>query len=131
MIYEDEKDYIMRIIKEMARVLFSLMLGKEYKQVELPPENKYSVSGAGLDDLKAMIDQGKINEAENKLLENIDYSNKTEAAAAIFFYEYISEKDENFLKDHNYTLEEAQEGLKQFAENAGYGAYIRQLFEGR
>lgn len=58
MIYEEEKDYIMRIIKEMARVLF---------------------------------------------------------------YEYVSEKGEDFLKVHNYSLEEAYEGMKQLAENAGYG----------
>lgn len=29
MSYSDEKDYIMRIIKEMVRVLCSLMLGKQ------------------------------------------------------------------------------------------------------
>ena len=28
MYFTDEKDYIMRMIKEMVRVLFSLMLGK-------------------------------------------------------------------------------------------------------
>ena len=31
----DEKDYIMRMIKEMVRVLFSLMFGKKYVSVEL------------------------------------------------------------------------------------------------
>ena len=41
MLYEDEKDYIMRMIKEMVRVLFSLMLGKQYTQVELPGENRF------------------------------------------------------------------------------------------
>lgn len=39
--FNDEKDYIMRIIKEMVRVLFSLMSGKQYKSVELPEENKW------------------------------------------------------------------------------------------
>ena len=29
MIFKDEKDYIMRIVKEMVRVLFSLMFGKK------------------------------------------------------------------------------------------------------
>lgn len=28
MLYEEEKDYIMRIIKEMIRVLISVLLGK-------------------------------------------------------------------------------------------------------
>ena len=59
--YEDEKDYIMRMIKEMVRVLFSLMLGKHYTQVELPKENKYSVAGTGLDEFRAMVDRGEVN----------------------------------------------------------------------
>ena len=39
MYFTDEKDYIMRMIKEMVRVLFSLICGKKYVSVEL--ENKY------------------------------------------------------------------------------------------
>ena len=45
MTFDDEKDYIMRIIKEMARVLFSLMLGKMYGAVEMERDNGYEVSG--------------------------------------------------------------------------------------
>lgn len=127
MVYEDEKDYIMRIIKEMARVLFSLLLGKDYKQVEFPQENKYSVAGKGLLDLKSMVDQGHINEAENMLLENIDYGSREELVTAILFYEYVSEKEEDFLEKHNYSLEEAVDGLKQLAECAGYGNFISDL----
>ncbi len=76
--YLDEKDYIMRMIKEMVRVLFSLMLGKKYVSVELPDENKYNVSGKGLDDFLRMVDYGQINEAENMLLENLDYDSREE-----------------------------------------------------
>ena len=91
MIYEEESDYIMRMIKEAARVLFSLIFGKKYTQIELPKENKFSVSGSSLDDLTELVDQGKINEAENILLENLDYENPEELAAAVLFYEYVSE----------------------------------------
>ena len=51
-----KKDYIMRMIKEMVRVLFSLAFGKEYVSVELEKENKYEVSGKKFLD---MIDLGK------------------------------------------------------------------------
>ena len=127
MIYEEEADYIMRMIKEMARVLFSLMLGKKYTQVELPKENKFSVSGSSLDDLTELVDQGKINEAENILLENLDYENPEELAAAVLFYEYVSEKGQEFLQAHDYSLEEAAEGIKQIAEYAGYGALLGEI----
>ena len=43
--FTDEKDYIMRMIKEMVRVLFSLAFGQKYVSVELEKENKYEVSG--------------------------------------------------------------------------------------
>lgn len=118
--YDDEKDYIMRMIKETARILFSLMLGKQYVQVELPEENKFDVSGAKLDKYIAMIDAGKINEAENLLLENIDYANRGETAAAVHFYQYIGEKGDAFLREHNYSLEEVYDGLKMLAERTGY-----------
>ncbi len=125
--YEDERDYIMRMIKEVAQVFFSLMLGKQYTQVEMAQENKFSVSGTTLDDLNAMVDHGEINEAENILLENLDYEDKEEVAAAILFYEYVSEKKESFLKEHDYSLQEALDGLKQIAEKSGYGDLILEI----
>lgn len=119
--FNDEKDYIMRMIKEIARVLFSLILGKQYKSVELQSENKYEVSGKALEEFQNMVDQGLVNEAENILLENIDYKNQQEIIAVVLFYQYVSEKDTDFLTSHNYTREEALEGLKKLAEKSGYG----------
>ena len=124
MLYEDEKDYIMRMIKEMVRVLFSLMLGKQYTQVELPGENRFLVSGKNLGDLKEMADQGKINEAENLLLENLDYENKEEVTAAVLFYEYVGQMEDSFLKENGYSLEEVYDGLMQIARNSGYGELV-------
>lgn len=92
----DEKDYIMRLIKEAVRVLFSLMLGKQYNSVELQEANKYEVSGDTLAKYERMVDEGFINEAENILLEGIDYAKKEEVLAAVLFYQYISEKDIDF-----------------------------------
>ncbi|MCX4379036.1 MAG: DUF6483 family protein [Lachnospiraceae bacterium] len=123
----DEKDYIMRIIKEMVSVLFSFILGKQYQSVELPEENKYEVSGKVLEEFKKMVDEGFINEAENILLESIDYTNKSEILTAILFYQYISEKDIEFLEAHNYSKNEALDGIIRLAEKQGYGQ-ISSLF---
>ena len=71
MFTDDEKDYIMRMIKEIARVLASVMLGKKYVQVELPVESKYQISGDKLHHMKTMVDRGEINEAENELSTNM------------------------------------------------------------
>ncbi len=129
MTFNDEEDYIMRIIKEMVRVLFSLMLGKQYKSVELQEENKYEVSGKALEEFKKMINEGFINEAENILLESIDYTQKREVLAAILFYQYISEKDIDFLEAHNYSKEEALDGIRRLAEKQGFGQISSLLIE--
>ena len=118
--FTDEKDYIMRMIKEMVRVLFSLAFGKEYVSVELEKENKYEVSGKNLKYFLDMIDSGQINEAENILLDNIDYTNKEEVMAAALFYQYLSEKDNEFLENNNYTKEEVLSGFKQLLIQSGY-----------
>ena len=118
--FTDEKDYIMRMIKEMVRVLFSLAFGKKYVSVELEKENKYEVSGKNLKNFLNMIDLGHINEAENILLDSIDYTNKNEVMAVALFYQYLSEKDNQFLENNNYTKEEVLSGFKQLLMKSGY-----------
>lgn len=118
--FTDEKDYIMRMIKEMVKVLFSLAFGKKYVSVELEKENKYEVSGKNLKIFLNMIDLGQINEAENILLDSIDYTNKNEVMAVALFYQYLSEKDNQFLENNNYTKEEVLSGFKQLLMKSGY-----------
>ena len=120
MYFTDEKDYIMRMIKEMVRILLSLIYGKKYVSVELEKENKYEVSGKNLKSFLDMIDSGQINEAENILLDNIDYANNDEVMAAALFYQYLSEKDSEFLINNNYTKEEVLSGFKQLLVQSGY-----------
>lgn len=88
--FEDEKDYIMRLIKEM-------------------------------------VDEGNVNEAENILLDGIDYSDRNSVRVAAVFYQYVSEKEEEFLQLHNYSREEALDGMKQLMENAGYGQFYQDI----
>ena len=124
MTFEDEKDYIMRIIKEMVRVLFSLMLGKKYVAVEMERDNGYEVSGRKLDELLDMIDRGDINKAENLLLEKLDYSDNGSVSAAALFYQYLSEKDEDFLIEHDFSKEEVLDGMNRLLQKSGYGDVI-------
>ena len=120
MYFSDEKDYIMRMIKEMVRILFSLIYGKKYVSVELEKENKYEVSGKNLKSFLDMIDSGQINEAENILLDNIDYTNNDDVMSAALFYQYLSEKDSEFLINNNYTKEEVLSGFKQLLVQSEY-----------
>lgn len=112
----DEKSTI--LLGENNAGKTSLIFGKKYVSVEL--ENKYEVSGKNLKDFLDMIDSGKINEAENILLDSIDYTDRNEVMAAALFYQYLSEKDSEFLKNNNYTKEEVMSGFKQLLMQSGY-----------
>lgn len=122
--FQDEQDYIMRMIKEVIRVLVTVALGKTYKQVELDAENKYEVSGGNVNQWKEMVDKGEINEAENLLLDEMDYKSREAVEEAIWFYGYVSEKGEAFLRAHDYSEEEVFDGLQMLAEKSGYGELI-------
>lgn len=127
--FTDEKDYLMRMIKEMVSVLFSLMLGKKYTSVELENEDKFQVSGRPLKDFKAMIDRGQINEAENILLDEMDYTNQDDVITAALFYQYLSEKEESFLQEHQYSKGEILFGAKDLLEKSGYHDLLEILQE--
>lgn len=126
--FEDEKDYIMRIIKEAVSVMFSFLLGKKYVSVEQERQNHYEVSGQDLNGLLEMIDSGKINEAENTLLSRLDYRNKQEVIAAALFYQYLSEQTDAFLTKNRYSKEEVLDGLKQLMKNSGYDGLTDMLY---
>ena len=81
---------------------------------------KQKMSIAGILLLLDMIDSGEINEAENILLDSIDYTDRNEVMAAALFYQYLSEKDSEFLKNNNYTKEEVMSGFKQLLMQSGY-----------
>ena len=127
--FTDEKDYIMRIIKEMIQVLFSLVFGKKYVLAELEKENKYEVSGKKLNVLLDIIDSGQINEAENILLGSINYTSRDEVIAAALFYQFLSEKDSEFLENNNYTKDEVLSGFKQLLIQSGYADLVSQFMD--
>ena len=70
------------------------------------------------------MDCGEINRAENLLLESIDYSDKQSVAAAALFYQYLSEKEEGFLTEHDFSKEEVLDGMNRLLQKSGYGDVI-------
>ncbi len=59
------------------------------------------------------MEQGKINEAENLLFENLDTDNKRYMELALDFYERLNNFEDDFLEENNFSREEIEEGLKE------------------
>ncbi len=118
--FENEKDFIMRQIHEIIKLLIHLILGKNENQAEPSLAAKYNLSDSKHNQIKAMVDCGEINEAENLLFEKLDRADQSSVAELLFLYEYTSQQSSEFLEQHNYSKEEVLEGLQMLAAKTGF-----------
>ena len=121
-----EQDYIMRLIKEMVRALLKLLfnIDTESPTSELLEEKEAKET---LDQLLDMVDDGKINQAENELYELLSQESMTNLEIALLFYSYLNDKEDGFLKEHDYSREEIKMGVKMLASRYGLNN-IAELF---
>lgn len=121
-----EQDYIMRLIKEMVRALLKLLFNIDTKSptAELLEEKEAKET---LDQLLDMVDDGEINQAENELYELLSQESMTNLEIALLFYSYLNDKEEGFLKEHDYSREEIKMGIKMLASRYGLNN-IAELF---
>lgn len=106
-----EQDYIMRVIKEMVRMLLKILfhIDTDAPTAELLGETQERET---LDRLLDLVDDGKINEAENRIFELTSDGNMSSLETAILFYSYLNDKTDDFLKEHDFSRDEIQAGLK-------------------
>lgn len=69
--------------------------------------------------LLSLINQGKINEAENMLYEELGPKNKKYIELALDFYGRLNNLDDEFLEKNNFPREEIEQGLKAVAKEFG------------
>ena len=116
-----EKDYIMRLIKEMVRTVLKLIfqIDTESPTEELLEDSEVKTT---LDALLEMVDEGKINEAENavyEITENREYKN---LEAALLFYSYLNEQSDDFLEENDFSRDEVRDGLQEIVSRYGLGS---------
>lgn len=109
-----QQDFILREIELIARfysrVLFGREIEKEQQEVQLDVLSENYLPYR----LHKLIDEGKINEAENELFERIEEHPRMEYLSAAFeFYRHLSELDPVYLKQCDFSEEEILEGLAE------------------
>ena len=113
--YYYERDYIMRLIHGIARMLARMLFGDELRE---DGELLTVMDTAGrekLDYLRLMVDSGQINAAEEKLfdlLESTAWEARRKAALIIAFYDCVNDRDDDFLAAANFPREEIISGLE-------------------
>ncbi len=119
-----EKDYVMRLIKEMVRVVLKLIfnIDTESPTIELL-ENKEEKET--LEKLLDMVDDGKINEAENQLYDLTDNHDISRLEIALLFYSYLNDKTDEFLEANDFSREEVKSGVETVTDRFGLGSIAK------
>ena len=119
-----EQDYVMRLIKEMVRAILKLLfnIDTESPTVELL-ENKEEQET--LENLLDMIDDGKINEAENRLYDLTSNTDVNSLEIALLFYSYLNDKTDDFLEANDFSRDEIKLGLENVADNFGLSSIAK------
>lgn len=121
-----EQDYIMRLIKEMVRTILKLLfnIDTDSPSTDLLKETE---DKAMLESLMNMIDDGRIDAAENKIYEITEERDKKNLEIAILFYSYLNDKSDAFLEEHNFSREEVRQGLKDVLSGYGIDSFAEMI----
>ncbi|MDK2964630.1 DUF6483 family protein [Lacrimispora sp.] len=112
-------DYATRInngmVSTLLKLIFNIELGKNddraFNSREM--EEKFK-------ELKKLIEDGSINDAENTLLEDLEPENTEYLKLALMFYYTLNDKDGEFLDSHDFSKSEISDGLRYVAGIYGY-----------
>lgn len=117
-----ENDYIMRLIHEMVRAVLKLVFRIDTESVtEDHMEDLVKDQGDRelTVDLLQEIDRGNINGAENELYQLLEDRTREHLLIGLIFYSHLNEKDDAFLKEHDFSRAEVRSGLEDLMNRYG------------
>lgn len=124
-----KNDFVMRQIRDMVRMLAKIVLGRDTIEYEDNEDMKFSEMSHIYTDLIRMVDEGKINEAENLLFDEINKDENKSFEMALRFYDYLNSLSDVYLEENNYSREEVKEGVQNLADSRGLGMLGKDLGE--
>lgn len=126
-----EQDYVMRMIKDMIRALVQFALNKKVDVYELMEDREDGQTDDLYDRILKMIDEGKINEAENEMLEVLTFDSPQDLELALSFYDHLNRFTDDFLTEHGYTRDEIADGIENAARAYGIEGFEDIYYNGR
>ena len=114
-----QEDWVMRQIRYaiqfIARMLFNKdVITYDIQDIYHPTETDMLYSR-----INSLIDQGRINEAENLLFETLDTYNTNHLIIALDFYSRINEMSDAELEVSSFSREEIESGLNDIKAQFG------------
>ena len=110
-----QDDYILRQIREMIHAVMRMLF--QVNASELSPDVIEDTSARTvLEELLALTDEGRIDEAENQLYEMTCDGDRQNLEIGLLFYYNLNGKDDDFLEAHNFSREEIMTGIQDLAD---------------
>ena len=123
-----KQDYILRMIEELINILI-----KTLKDENKDKEEEIISFDVNSDELylylKELVDNKKINDAENYLFDKLNENNKKDFVSGMAFYKYLNEKDDEFLENCDYSREEVLEGMADLSKKYGFGDFVEMFMK--
>lgn len=116
-----QQDWLMRQIEMMTIAIAQLLFGKGSKEYDLK-EELGERSGELYQRLTGLLQEGRLNEAENLLFFELDETDPSMLAAAVSFYRQANALSDLELEAQNFTRSELWDGLGEVMER--YGLFI-------
>lgn len=110
-----QDDYILRQIREMVRAVMKMLF--QVSASELTPEVIEDTDARQiLTNLNDLVDNGRIDDAENQLYEMTCKGDRQNLEIGLLFYYHLNSKDDEFLEANNFSREEIMTGIQDLAD---------------
>lgn len=106
-----QQDFIMRQIELITKFIAEKIFNKSSAEYDIIEKVNLSDGEDLHNKLIRMIQEDKINEAEDLLFEKMDTDDKEYLKVALDFYSRLSKLDDDKLKKNNFSKEEISQGL--------------------
>lgn len=114
-----QQDFIMRQIELITRYIAESVFKKESPEYEIVEKETLSDTDKLHNKLIKLIDEDKINEAEDLLFDKLDTNDQKYLEVALDFYSRLTKLDEDTLERNDFTKEEIAEGLADVSSKFG------------
>ena len=110
-----QDDYILRQIREMVRAVMKMLF--QVSASELTPEVIEDTDARQiLTNLNDLVDNGRIDDAENQLYEMTCEGDRQNLEIGLLFYYHLNSKDDEFLEANNFSREEIMTGIQDLTD---------------
>ena len=114
-----QKDYLMRLIEDIVRIVARIFFGKDYVSYRYIDETVLSRTDLWYRQLMELIEQRRLGEAEDILFAGLDTGNRDHMSVALDVYMAMNALSDDELENADFTRQEIKDGLKKITSLFG------------